>query len=224
MLTEKLLFLHFFKFTMRLLASVLFILMFSSCASTYKSLKPSSSYFGNAEEVNGVKFSYKQGVLAETRNKKYAKREISKAVKVVSVKIVNNSDKNLVIGQNTKFYTGNSELRLIEPNTIHQQLKQGVPIYLLYLLLSPTQLTTGSSTINNNGTITSASTTPIGLILGPGIAIGNMAVAGTANQNFLRELNEFNLINKTIAPGQTVFGLIGINDIGYNPVRLVVSD
>jgi hypothetical protein len=198
--------------------------MISSCASTYKSLRPTSSYFGNEEEVNGVKFSYKQGILAETRNKKYAKREVSKAVKVVSVKIVNNSNKNLIIGQNAKFYTGNSELRLIEPGTIHQQLKQGVPIYLLYLLLSPIQLTTGSSTINNNGTISSGNTTPIGLIIGPGVTIGNMAVAGSANQNFLRELNEFNLINKTIAPGQTVFGLIGVNDIGYNPVRFVVTD
>jgi hypothetical protein len=89
--------------------------------------------------------------------------------------------------------------------------------------LTPTQLTTGSSTINSNGTISSASRLPIGLILGPGIAFGNMAVAGTANQNFLRELNEYNLINKTITPGQTVFGLIGVNDIGYNPVRIVVD-
>jgi hypothetical protein len=203
---------------------VLLIFLCSSCASTYKPLIPSSSYFGNVEEVRGVKFSYQQGVLAATRNKKYAKRELSKAVKVISIKIVNNSERNLVIGQNAKFYTGNSELRLIEPSTIHQQLKQGVPIYLLYLLLSPMQLTTGSSTINSSGRITSASSTPIGLILGPAISIGNMAVAGTANQNFLHELNQFNMINKTIEPGQTVFGLIGINDIGYNPVRLVVTD
>ncbi|UXE66895.1 MAG: hypothetical protein KA713_21095 [Chryseotalea sp. WA131a] len=199
------------------------VIILSSCASTYKSLRPSSSYFGNTEDINGIKFSYKHGVLAETGNKKYAKREVSKAIKVVSVKIINNSDKTLVIGQNAKFYSGNSELRLIEPSTIHHQLKQGVPIYLLYLLLTPTQLTTGSSTINSNGTISSASRLPIGLILGPGIAFGNMAVAGTANQNFLRELNEYNLINKTITPGQTVFGLIGVNDIGYNPVRIVVD-
>lgn len=203
---------------------VFVILLLSSCASTYKSLRPTSSYFGNVEDVNGVKFSYKHGVLAETGNKKYSKREVSKAVKVVSVKIENNSNKDLIIGQNAKFYSGNSELRLIDPSTIHHLLKQGVPIYLLYLLLSPIQLTTGSSTVNNNGTVSSGSTTPIGLIIGPGITIGNMAVAGSANQNFLRELNEFNLINKKIAPGQTVFGLIGINDIGYNPVKLVVTD
>jgi hypothetical protein len=191
MVTEKLIFLHPYKSTMRLLASGLFILMFSSCASTYKSLKPSSSYFGNTDEVNGVKFSYKQGVLAETGNKKYAKREVSKAIKVVSVKIINNSSKDLVIGQNAKFYTGSSELRLIEPTTVHQQLKQGVPVYLLYLLLSPVQLYTS----NSNGTVSS---TPIGLILGPTISIGNMAVAGSANQNFLKELNEFNLGNVLI--------------------------
>jgi hypothetical protein len=193
------------------------LLLISSCASTYKSLKPTSAYFGNSEDANGVVFSYKHGVLTESGNKKYAKREVSKAIKVVSVKIVNNSSKELTIGGNTKFYSGNSELRLIEPSTVHRQLKQGVPIYLLYLLLTPMTFNTS----NSNGTVNS---TPIGYGVGPGISFGNMAVAGSANQNFLRELNEFNLINKKIVPGQTVFGLIGINDIGYNPVKLVITD
>jgi hypothetical protein len=202
---------------MKKLVPLSLILILSSCASTYKSLRPTSSYYGNTEESNGVIFSYKHGVLTESGNKKYAKREASKAIKIVSVKIINNSNNDLIIGQNAKFYSGNSELRLIEPITLHRQLKQGVPIYLLYLLLTPVKFYSSSSKGSVNET-------PIGLGLGPGISIGNMAVAGSANQNFLEELTKFDLINKKILPGQTVFGLIGVNDIGYNPVKLVVTD
>jgi hypothetical protein len=49
-----------------------------------------------------------------------------------------------------------------------------------------------------------------------------MVGAGGANQNFLKELNTFNLINKTIKPGETVYGIIGIRDIGYNPINIKV--
>jgi hypothetical protein len=84
---------------------------------------------------------------------------------------------------------------------------------LLYLLLTPMQLYTTDESGNTE-------TTPIGLIIGPGIALGNMAGAGAANQNFLQELLQYNIINKTIEPGQTMHGLISIRDNGYNAIRL----
>lgn len=49
-----------------------------------------------------------------------------------------------------------------------------------------------------------------------------MLAAGSANQNFLRELMQYNIINKTIESGQTVYGLIGIRDHGYNPINVRV--
>jgi hypothetical protein len=91
-------------------------------------------------------------------------------------------------------------------------LKQGVPVYLLYLLLTPMNLYTGDDV------------TPIGLVLGPGIAFGNMIGAGGANQNFLKELESFNLMNKSIQPGETLYGIIGIRDSGYNPITIKVKN
>ena len=60
-------------------------------------------------------------------------------------------------------------------------LEQNTPIYLLYLLLSPLQLT---KTENNGFETKTTPFFPIGLILGPGISIGNMIVSSTANKNF----------------------------------------
>jgi hypothetical protein len=191
------------------------LLILSGCASSYKPLRPNATYYPTTNTESGLEFSYKLGVLRENGNKKYAKREDRKAIRLASVKIVNTSDRSYTVGSNLKFYSGNSELILIDPATLHRELKQGVPIYLLYLLMTPIQF----YSTNSSGQTTS---TPIGVVLGPGLAIGNMVGAGGANQNFLKELNTFNLINKTIKPGETVYGIIGIRDIGYNPINIKV--
>lgn len=193
------------------------LLVLCGCASGYRSIRPNSTFYQDSDNYSGLEFSYRMGVLSEHRNKKYAKREDKKGIRVVAVKLVNNTNRPLVVGEDFRFYTGNSELVLIDPSIVHAELKQGVPIYLLYLLMSPIQLYTS----DEQGNVRS---TPIGLFLGPGIAFGNMLGAGAANQSFLRELLQFSVINKTIEPGNTLFGLIGIRDNGYNPIRLRFAD
>jgi hypothetical protein len=115
------------------------LLILSGCASSYKPLRPNATYYPTTNTESGLEFSYKLGVLRENGNKKYAKREDRKAIRLASVKIVNTSDRSYTVGSNLKFYSGNSELILIDPATLHRELKQGVPIYLLYLLMTPIQ-------------------------------------------------------------------------------------
>ena len=192
---------------------ILILPLLFSCASSYKPLRPSTHHYPASRDYSGLEFSYKMGVLQERRNKKYAKREDMKAIRLVAVKLVNNTASALTVGKHFNFYSGGSPLVLLEPPLVHAELKQGVPIYLLYLLLSPMQLYTSDEMGN-------VESTPIGLIVGPGIAIGNMAGAGAANQNFLRELVQYNMIGKTIEPGETVYGLIGIGDNAYNAIEI----
>jgi hypothetical protein len=201
-----------------LVIAVAFIIFLSSCASVYHPLRPDTAYYPVKTSDSGVDFYYKHGVLREYHNKKYAKREDKKAIRVASVKIVNNTGKKLIIGENLFFYSGESQLFLLEPRIVHQQLKQGVAIYVLYMLFS-------FATYNRYDAYGNVeSSVPVGLVLGPGLTVGNMAVAGTANQSFLEELNQFSLINKTIEPGQTVYGLIAVRDIGFTPISVKVKD
>lgn len=195
----------------------LLTLLLCGCASSYKPITPSANYFQHGDNYSGLEFSYKMGILSERRNRKYAKREDKKGIRVVAVRLANNTGRPLVAGQDFRFFSRESELILLDPQFVHQELKQGVPIYLLYLLLSPMQLYTG----DEQGNIES---TPIGLILGPGIAFGNMVGAGAANQHFLRDLERFSIIGKTIEAGETVYGLISIRDNAYNPIRIVLGD
>jgi hypothetical protein len=90
------------------------------------------------------------------------------------------------------------------------------------LLLSPLQFYSGTTT-TSNGPYTetkAANSFPIGLILGPGIAGGNMIAASSANKNFKKELIEFDINGKIIKKGETVYGLIGSNSRSYDAIKI----
>lgn len=183
-------------------------IVLNSCASSYNSIAPSRIQYHTNLTNKNIDFSYKYGVLGERGNKKYAKKESLNRINVIAVKVTNNSDKPFVFGKDFMVHSNGVPVRILEPKIIHQNLKQGVPIYVLYLLLTPIQLHMGDSSV------------PIGLFIGPAIAGGNMAAAGSANVSFLKELAENNLNGRTINAGETVYGIIGVYDTGFSPLSL----
>lgn len=76
---------------------------------------------------------------------------------------------------------------------------------------------------NSRGVEETTSSTPVGLILGPGLAGGNMIAAGSANKNFKNELSKFNIYGQTIKKGEVKFGLIGIMSNSYESLKLKVE-
>lgn len=197
----------------KLIVLYISIAFLSSCATTYKTLAPKS--FETTEVTDSVSFSYKYGILEESGNKKFAKRELPNSIRVLSVKIVNETNNELIIGKNCKFFSRSNELELVDPIEAHRKLKQGVAEYLVYLLLTPINLN-----IKDPKTLTT-DVIPIGLALGPLLTVVNISAAASANGKFLKELKSFNLIDKKVAPGQTVFGLITVRTNDFGPIRLV---
>ena len=193
---------------LNLLAAIL-CLFFCSCAASYKPIMPSRVIYPSVE--NSDQFSYKYNVLRLAGNKKLAKKEDKFNVRIVAIRIVNTSNRVLRYGYNFDFYSGDYKARLLEPEVVTASLKQSVPIYLLYLLLTPMTFETTSSSI------------PIGLVVGPGITAGNMIVAGSANKRFREELIEYSIIEREIKPGETFYGLIGISDNSYMPLTLKMT-
>jgi len=201
------------------------IFILTSCATAYKSINPSQVNYTTRLNENNIDFYYQYGILGLRGNKKFSKKEDKKGFKVISVKITNNTDKTLIVGENLDFYSSDRKLVLLDPVFAHQHLKQGVAIYLLYLPLTFLQFYT-YDTKNYNGYSQKkiASSTPIGLLIGPPIVIGNMLVAGTANKRFKEELITYNLNGKKIVSGQTAYGLIIINDFNYGPLNLKTKE
>ena len=96
-------------------------------------------------------------------------------------------------------------------------MKQGVAIYLLYVLLN---FNVGGTTTTNPYTGQTTTTGGTFLPTGPLIAGGNMLGAAMANNNFRAELEAYDLTNRIIRPGETAYGLVCLRETNVAPLRL----
>ena len=196
----------------KIIISLSLALLMSGCAMHYRAINPQNTDYRINDVQNNIGLSYKYGVLNERGNTKMAKKEFKNGVQVVAVKITNNSDTTLIIGDNAYFFSGNNIVNLLDPLIIKNSLKQATPAYLCYLLFTPFTFYVG---INGN-----VSSFPLGLILGPVLTLGNMLTSSNANNKMLDELKKYNLKNKAILKGETVYGIIGIQETTYIPLTL----
>jgi hypothetical protein len=148
-------------------------------------------------EDAGMKYGYLLDVLSWTRNKKYAKKEVKKGLRVVQVQITNDTEEPILVREDVRVFIGGEEVRMVEIPMAVEALKQRWLLYLLYIGLIP------SITICNG---TNCETTPIPI--GLGIAALNIALASNANKSFERDLMYQNIRDRVIEPGETTTGLI----------------
>lgn len=185
------------------------VIILGSCAQNYYYIQPPKLNYTASNDLQDVKLNYRYDVLREAGNKKISKRERKNKLKLVAVRITNNTDKIINIGDNAAFYSGNTAIYPIDAISLKFSLKQSIPAYLLYLLMSPVTLS-----INYSKPI------PIGLIAGPIIAGGNMLTASRANNKMYNELVQYDIMHLNIPPGETVYGLVGFRNIDYAPLTV----
>ncbi len=195
--------------------TLLFIVIFTltNCASSYKMIEPKFINYVSTHKTDNVKLEYKYDLL----DKKYAKKELKKGVKLVAIKITNNSEKDVIFGKDAKLtYENGSEIFVMENKKVFTALKQNTASYLWFLLLTPMNLYT-----IENGQQTSS--TPIGLAVGPGLAGGNMFAADAANKKFKTEMLKYNIYGTLIKKGETKYGLIGIKSDSFDSLKLKIE-
>lgn len=192
-------------------------LFLTSCANKYELLRPEQAYYQSINKENGIEVSYKYNSL----RKKYRKYAQKNDIKIISIKIKNTTDKDLIVGTDFTFTTyENGQLNLLAPQESLKTIKQKPASHLLYLLLTPVTLNKNETSEQGPFTVTESKPIfPIGLILGPAISLGNMVTANKANKTFLQELESENLINKKIKKGETVYGLITIRQNDYPSIK-----
>ncbi len=120
----------------------------------------------------------------------------------VAVTIENTGDTPLIFGQDIAVQSNGIIIPTHEAEYVYSSIKQKPATHLFYLLLSFLQLNI------QDGTGQTTDSYPIGVVIGPGLAIGNMAVASTANRALNEDLVAFDLKNKIVQPGQTIGGYI----------------
>ena len=181
-------------------------------------IQPKTINYISKNEVDGLTLQYRYELL----HKKYEKKEEKKGVKLVAIKITNNSNRDVTFGKDvTLAFENDYNVYVMDNEKVFKTLKQSPASYLWYLLLTPLNLYTTKT--NSYGLPEQTSSTPIGLVLGPGLAGGNMIAAGSANKKFRTELLKYNINGTVIKKGETKYGLIGIRSDSYDALKLRIK-
>ncbi len=187
----------------------------NACAASYKPIDPPGIKYTAYDSASGIEYFYQYDVLRKYGNRKIARKEYKNKIRVVAIKIVNHNDYAVTVNRNLLFYAGDKRIFPLEPQVIDIYIRQKPDRYLLYLLLS----------FINQYEYTDSGTRfyPVGIILGPVLAALNFSIAESANRNMENELNTYNIINRPINKEETVYGILGFMEDGYDPIRIIVS-
>lgn len=191
-----------------LLAAVLGALCFG-CASTYKPIFPDDVSFSATTQDGGLKMQYKYDVLADAGNRKYAKKEDRRRVRIVAVNVQNNTGRAITLGRDAELYSGKMQLFPLTGPDVKQELRQ---VKGLYMIWSIVWVVLSKCDDGDCSTIP----LPVGLVIG----LANMGTAGKANNDLLYDFNRHNITDKTIPPGESVTGLIAVRGFSGQEIRL----
>jgi hypothetical protein len=76
----------------------------------------------------------------------------------------------------------------------------------------PMQLTITTGTSRDNY--------PVGLVVGPGLAIGNLLYASNPNSKLKEELMQYDVLGKDIKPGETGTFLLSFQNVEFGPLAV----
>lgn len=187
----------------------------TGCAGSYVPIRPERMATYISSPTSGpVEMAYQFDALRlGGKNKKYVKKETKLGYHVAAVRVTNKWDREVNFSRDLTLLYGDRPITPIPGTAAARDLKQGVAIYLLYLLVNPT---IGATTDVRTGQTTGGTVLP----LGPFIAGGNMLGASGANTNLRKEFEAYDLTNRTLKPGETVYGILSLRETAVAPLRL----
>lgn len=204
-----------------LLLSLAAVALFSSCARTYHPLQPASlRYTHHEEETAPLSLGYRYNILTEKRNKKFSKAEKKRRLYLVAVEITNFSDRPMTLGKDFLLQAGDVPVAPVSKMRLYNRLRQRPGFFMFYMFITPLNITT--QTTSSHGT--KYRFYPLGLIIGPALSFGNLSRAKNNNKKFKADLDIYDLSAKLIAPGETVYGLVGLSHFSFAPLKIYMKD
>jgi len=198
---------------------VLASLMLFSCARSFHTINPAIYNFDNnkvlAEDIN---ISYKYGCQELAQNKPYSRKERIKNIKLISIKIENQSNSEVTINKDNfviKTASGR-DIVIISSEEYSKAIRQYSETFALFYGLAG--ITYLSITTPEGKTTTEWGYNPIPLVIG----LGNAIFAEVANSNQKKNLALYNIFGKTIMPNSTIYGLLAINETSFPELNFVL--
>jgi hypothetical protein len=196
------------------------LLTATGCAGSYHAIHPEriSTYQSVSTSSAPVEFAYQySALLTNGANKKYVKKEHKKGYQVVAVRLKNNTPNDLLFARDLELSFGDRPIVPVPAVQTATDLKQGVAIYALYILLN---FNIGGTQNPYTGQTEGGTFLPTG----PFIAAGNMIGAGGANKNLRQEFLRYDMANRVIRPGETVYGIISLRESNVAPLRVTLRN
>ncbi len=133
---------------------------------------------------DSISYSYVFDVIAKKDYKKYANKERRKKVNMVGIKLINESRKPITINaDHFSVSSAGKPVKLYTPAEFYKIIHQKNGYYLLYFISSP-------------------------IIVGLPIGLGNFFVAADANKELNIDLEQNQLIGKTVPAKCTIFAYV----------------
>jgi hypothetical protein len=185
---------------------LLFSFLSYGCASTYKPMTlPTLVYMDSQTVSDSLRVSYRFGVQEVSGNRRYANKEKTHGLAAVAVKVQNLSTVPLSLSRTTfKVSSAAGEKVALSPLSYSSKIKQRVGLHMLHALWGPWGISWSEDEYGERDV--SGFYIPVGAIVG----IGNAVRASNANKKNLANMEMHEIWNKTIAPGETIYGLIAI--------------
>lgn len=187
------------------ISSVFVVLLFSNCAGTYKAFKMESIPFKEVVSTDSkIAYSTRQGVMYNTRNYKAAKREQKGQYSLLALKVINQTDLPIALGDLAYSCGGSTSVAPINLDEYLGEVKQKSGLYWLYLAgVVPNPFCKGC----------------LKYVIPWGVAPAaiNFGISRKNNKKMEKELRIYDLSGKILQPHDSIMGILpfkGINNCG----------
>ena len=201
----------------KILFFLIVILIISSCARPYRKISMTTIPFKENREENKISYSVRQGLMYNTRNFFYAKKEQKKNFSLMAIKIINKSE--LPININDLQFSCGATIQIlpVRKEDYYNSVKQKAGLYWLYavgfIVYPNPAIMTG---INNNKIFKPDNSKKlikngkqyIPIPFGLPIAAANYGIAYKANKRLKNDLEILDLTNKVIQAGDSILGIL----------------
>jgi len=192
----------------------------TSCGVSYKPLTLGSLPFQNSTPLKDkVTVGYQYDIQLLTNNKRYSKKERKAGYAAVGVRIKNDSDQPIQVSKdNFKVAIGTTELLPLETKIYTSKVKQHPAVHLLHALWGPWQFTHVEA---GNQSENSFQYYPVGAAIG----VINLIIASAGNAKHEEAMKSASIFGKTVAPGETIDGVILLQPMGgYQPLNFTLKE
>lgn len=196
---------------------VVLSLLFTQCAFKYRPVHPPTVRYVVREKGRDLDYAYLYNVLsfrnnASRPNTKYAKREQKYGYQIVAVRITNKTTDTLNYSDDIEITTDLGKVQLVPNEQAAWEIRQKLWPHLFWIYAN---FRVDDCVFDCRGDA-NGSFIPLGYFL----MTRNLLRAHFANTKLKQEFAEYNLYERNIKPGETVYGIIAIKSVAFQPLYI----